>query len=344
MELFVKLRFSPDEITTIENIVRHNDCFITHMTEDVYSIRNYVLRLEYLDIYALLDRNFYTRIAALIEGIVPTPSNIEDYRWASAVLAFCQIAHINFDYASSLQEYASTQGSDAAIKQMHSLHLANNADPQIFVDLACGHRSCITRDLLLDIEPLPEACTLHDFEKPIPEFTIHYLHVLKILLLDREPIPNEEKVIKLVDWMESEATFIAPVFILANLWFSPTSTKTPLDGRSKKAARRAAWDLAFIHNWRRHLASTDERPAIYAITRDKGLKNVARRLLANSAEELVGTTISAWAAKRKTGERIARHYDARLQAVSRQGNLRRRPSLDKIKEMSASYEKLLWGS
>lgn len=341
MDIFVQLNYSAQDITTVETIVRKNDSFIAHMTEDVYSIKNYILRIEPLDIYAILDRNFYTRIAALVDGIVPRAGDINDYRWAAAVLAFCQIAGINFDYASSLQEYASSQGGEAAIKQMHALHIANNADPKIFVDFACGRLNQITPDLISDVEPMLSAPAAEDLEGPISEFSVHYLHILKLFQLEREQISNKRKMIRLIDWMEDELNFVAPVFILAFLMFSPTAMKTIVDGRSQKSAKRAAWDLAFILNWRRHLES-DNRP-IYAITRDRGIKKLMSWFIVDDEVEGQKNLTAVWGKDRHIAESISRHYEARLDAVRKLGAARRVPSMEEVGKMCINLENQLWG-
>ena len=196
METLVFLRYPSQDIRQIEVIVRDRESFVALIEGDLYSIGQHIAERDSFKFSAMLDRNVYTRIAALVSGAELRTSEMDDLRWAAAILAFCQIAGITFDYASSLYELAHSKGGAAALENLGLFRIADNSDPGVFVDFAVGRTAKIEKESLavLSAKANPPA---KEFERVIPDFRINYTFALKIAELSLLQIPSAEKMIRL---------------------------------------------------------------------------------------------------------------------------------------------------
>src|SRR5262245_49046736 len=98
-------------------MVRASNCFVALVNGDLYEIGNHLASEEF-EFTAMLDRNVYSRIAALGAGSALPKSHLPEYRLAAAILAFAKITDITFDAASSLYEYASFKGGEEAVNDL----------------------------------------------------------------------------------------------------------------------------------------------------------------------------------------------------------------------------------
>ena len=239
---------------------------------------------------------------------------------AAAVLAFCQIAEITFDYASSIYELASAEGGMAAGAEISRFRIADNSDPRVFIDFALGRTTKIPESYLADV-PSQDRTDPAEFEKRTNDFRINYIHALKIAGLGKRPISPVEKMISLVDWMANKFIFGAPALLFANRYFSPNRFRRMIKGLRKKDIQNAAWDLTLVQNWRRAALKgiKGTNPAIL-MTGDKAVQDMARRITAESDDEFRRHLLEPWGKNSREGLRVFNHYRQTWEAASRDPN------------------------
>ena len=310
METILRLNYSKEDLDKISRLVRENESFVALVTGDLYAPTEYLLTSDLSRFTAMLDRNVYTRITALVRGENVPSHALDDHRWAAAVLAFCQIADITFHYESSLQEYASIKGGEAALADFECFHLADNCDPQAWIDFATGRSDSLDLSSVANIQPPESPPTAEELERPTYPFRVNYIFALKIALLDRETeIPPEQRMLKFIDWMETDFILGANALQFANLLFSPERMKGMLKKGSLRAAANVAWDLALIQVWKARALEchAKEEPLVLA-TRDKVVKYIADRLIASDDDEFRGFIVEPWDSVPAKGEAIFERY------------------------------------
>ena len=276
MESLIILRYQREDLDQISHLVRENDSFVSLITGDIYQVHQYLLPSELKNFTAILDRNLYTRVTALVRGDAIKPHASDDHRWAAAVMAFCHIAGITFQSGSSLQEYASFKGGHAALSDFDCFRRADNCDPKALIDFALGRTESIdlssVDDLLRPIST-PTASTL---EEPIYEFRLNYILALKIALLSLDQVNPGKSMLQFIDWMDKDFILTAPAFQFANLLFSPSRMKGMLRAGSLKHIRNVAWDLALVQHWRRcALKGNETQQPVLLITNPAIGKNLS---------------------------------------------------------------------
>lgn len=342
METLLILNYSKDDLEEIARQVRENDSFVALVTGDIYAIHEYLLPSSFGNFTAMLDRNVYTRVTALVRGQAIPDHAVDDYRWAAAVMAFCQIAEITFQYGSSLQEYASTKGGSSAVDDFECFHRADNCDPQAMVDFAVGRTSSLNLSSVADLAPPEEVPTAERFEEPIYEFRSHYIFALKIALLDAESSSPEQKMYRFMDWMEDEFILSAGALQFANLLFSPARRKGMLKKRTLQDIRNVGWDLSLIHSWRRNaLKGAEISEPVLLVTRDKVVKLIANRLVASDDEEFRSHFVDQWEPVRAKGDAIFKRSVALNETVQSQWGRRKLPTDDELDTMTADFERQL---
>jgi hypothetical protein len=307
-EALIILDYPPEDIFGIQKLVKARETFVALVFGDLYEVMRYHDPRHGLKFLGYLDRNLYSRISALASGRSFHESELADLRWAAAVLAFCQIAEITFDYASSIYELASAKGGAAAGEEISCFRIADNSDPRIFIDFALGRITRIPESRLADVQSEHKVDPA-EFEKRTNDFRINYIQTLKIAELDQRPIAQVEKVISLVDWMVNEFMFGAPALLFANRYFSPNRFRRMIKGHRKKDIQNAAWDLTLLQNWRRAALKgiKGTKPAIL-MTGDKAVRDVAGRMTAESDAEFRRHLLEPWGNNSRDGLRIFNHY------------------------------------
>src|ERR1051325_3959350 len=202
-EAIIILDYAPADLFEIQNLVKSRETFVALVFGDLYEVMHYHDPRHGLEFLGYLDRNLYSRISMLASERIPQDRELKDLRWAAAVLAFSQIARITFDYASSIYELASWRGGAQADEEVQRFRLADNSDPQIFIDFALGRTNHIPKAMLVDVTN-ENSVDPAEFEKRTSDFRINYIHTLKIAELSRRPIEPVEKMIALIDWMADE--------------------------------------------------------------------------------------------------------------------------------------------
>jgi hypothetical protein len=148
-----------------------------------------------------------------------------------------------------------------------------------------------------------------EFEKRTNDFRINYIHALKIAELGQRAIRPVEKMIAFLDWMANEFMFGAPALLFANRYFSPNRFGRMIKGLTKNDIQNAAWDLTLVQNWRRAALKgiKGTKPAIL-MSGDKALKDVARRITAESDDEFKRHLREPWGHHSRDGLRVLNHY------------------------------------
>ena len=322
METLLALPYPKEDLDEISRLVRENESFVALMTGDIYNIRHYRIPSPVSNFSAILDRNVYTRVTALVRGKQLPDHALADHRWAAAVIAFCQIAGIRIHYASSLQEYASAKGGASALDDLECFHKADNCDPKALIEFAMGRTDTLDLSSVekLKVPDLPVSAK--DFEEPIYEFRLNYILALKIALLDRDSKnPPEKRILSFIDWMDNEFRLGSAALQFANLLFSPARMKGMLKKRNLKDVRNIAWDFALIQNWRgRALEGTTNSEPVILATRDKVVKFIARRLVSATDEEFRSFLLDPWEPSLAKGEAVFQRYMELHQKLSSQAS------------------------
>jgi len=301
------LPYNKEDLDSISDLVSQNESFVALVEGDLYAIDQYHLPSVLSNFTAILDRNIYTRILAVFRGQEIGIHAINDHRWAAAVMAFCQIADITFQYASSLQEYASIKGGEAAVADLRSFHKADNCDPSAWLDFAVGRTSTLDVSSVQDLEEPENIPSPADFERPIYEFRVNYIFALKIVTLSFQNAAPERLMVNFLDWMEDEFVMGAGATHFANLLFSPARMKGMLKKRSLRDVQNIAWDFATLQNWRRcALAGAEKSEPVILITRDKVLKYMTQRLVASDFDEFKALLTAPWQSVPTKGEQVFR--------------------------------------
>jgi len=141
---------------------------------------------------------------------------------------------------------------------------------------------------------------------------------LKIAELARREITGLEKMISFIEWMRSDFMFGSPALHFANRYFSPTRYARMLKGFSKRHIRNAAWDLTLLQNWRRNvLKGIDQNRTALLMSGDTALKDIARRLTAETQDEFITQVRDVWGRDSPLGVKVFRTYCEEWEAAER---------------------------
>lgn len=339
MESIVILNYLEKDIAKVIDLVRKNDSVVAMLDGDVYEIKNYLYPSELSNYTAILDLNVYTRVTTLVNDQTIKEKDVEGCRWAAAIMAFCQLAKINFYYSSSLQEYASLKGGLAAVTDFESFHRADNCEPQALVDFAVGKVKSLDLSSVADLGPPSNVPAASEFEKEIYEFRTSYIYVLKLALLDREPISQEDKMMLFMNWMECDYMLSAGALHFANILFSPSRKRKMLKKRTISDIKNVGWDLALVHTWRlRALEGRERSEPVLLFTGDKTIKCVAKRLATSDEEDFREYIVGPWKSHSQIGEKIYERAKQLNALVESRWADREPPSDEQLNKMTSEYE------
>jgi len=307
-EALIILDYPPADIFAIQELVKSRETFVALLFGDLYELMHYLDPRPGFQFLGYLDRNLYSRISSLVTGRALRPNELTDLRWAAAVLAFSQLAKITFDYASSIYELASAKGGAEAEEEIERFRIADNSDPRLFIDFALGKLPKIPKSAFADV-PKENKVDPAEFEKRTNEFRLNYIFALKIAELSQRAVRPIDKMIALIDWMRAEFMFGSPALLFANRYFSPNRFRRMIKGFTKRDIKNAAWDLTFVQNWRRAALKGIEanKPALL-MSGDKAVRDVARRITAESEDEFTNHLREPWGRNAPDGLRIFSHY------------------------------------
>jgi hypothetical protein len=307
-EALIILDYPPKDIFAIQELVKGRETFGALLNGDLYEVMHYLDPRQGFEFFGYLDRNLYSRVSALVTERTLRQNELADLRWAAAVLAFSQLAKITFDYASSIYELASAKGGAEAGEEINRFRIADNSDPQLFIDFALGRLSQIPKSAFADV-PKENKVDPAEFEKRTNEFRLNYIFALKIAELSQRPVKPIDKMIAFIDWMRAEFMFGSPALLFANRYFSPNRFRRMIKGFTKRDIKNAAWDLTFVQNWRRAaLKGIETKKPAFLMSGDKAVRDVARRVTAESEEEFTNHLRELWGRNSLDGLRIFNHY------------------------------------
>jgi hypothetical protein len=342
MEYIIRLEYPAMDILKLQDLLRQEDCFVALLDGDFYNIAAYLDPTDKRSFTALLDRNVYTRITSIVEGTISDTEDKSHYRWAAAVLAFCQIADITFYYDSSLDEYASKQGGSKALAEFDAFHLADNSDPKIFLDFSVGNTDSISSEIFKKVPEAKDRPEPVAFENPRSRYYLNYVAILKIAILSREEIEPVDRMLQFLDWMYSEFMFGAPAMRFANIYFSPQRHRRMIKNFQKPGIENAAWDLSLVQYWRKMAikGAADDSPVLL-ITRDKAMREIAKGLVAESDEEYETSFTKPWGSRNNSGSKIFQKYCDLSQKAESDPN-RTVLSEDDVKRITVTLEEELF--
>lgn len=119
----VETEFNPVLCYPIEVTVRENNPLITSpsTTEDIYSLKEYIIRGDGVKLNVLLDNNILTRLIHLAKGneIQGDEKSIKAYQYCCAVMCFFILGNFQIETNIALYEKASKNGHLSAIDDHH---------------------------------------------------------------------------------------------------------------------------------------------------------------------------------------------------------------------------------
>lgn len=341
MESILFLNYPQEDIDGIEGIVREGDVFTALLIGDLYRIFHYLNPAHGMRFFALLDRNIYTRITALIDEPSCDRTNLDDLRLAAAILAFLQIADVTFDYNSSLYELGWTTSGVNAVSALKRFNILDNSDPQLFIDFALGKTDKIDPERLAITTPRSSLPHAAEYERRLNDFRINYIFSLKIAQIADSEGDGLSKLFKFFDWMYSDFILGSPATLFALRYFSPNRIRRMLKGRSKRDLENAAWDMTLVQNWRRHaLEGLDNSQPYLLVTRDRAVTDMGRRITAESNDEMLQSLREMWGTRRGDAQKIFDEYTALMQrAASPNVTERKLPKYEAHLELMAELER-----
>jgi hypothetical protein len=145
--------------------------------------------------------------------------------------------------------------------------------------------------------------------------------------------------------MHSDYLFGAPATQFANLYFSPTRQRKMVKDYTESGIKNAAWDMSLVQYWRKAALSgaENDRPVLL-ISRDKAVRAIATRLVAETEEELFSHIASGWGAKNDHGRQIFERYRQIWDSIENPNSSRTTPTITDITEMTKTMEEQLYSS
>lgn len=284
---------NPEDVPALEVLLHDANPFVsvaldTHNPYRLIQYRQHVAA-DGEPIRALLDRNLTTRISRLAAGAVVSHSEetAKSDRVAAGCMAFLAAAGIGLQPNVSLYELAAAVGGDKAIEEFSLFRLAEEVQPQAFLNVALQRASFIHPDTVEDartrVLPNGSGAQSSDLEVPLRQFRAQLATLTKLAILDRTPLDNIEKFRRLLLWSDEDAFFSGAALGFATIFLGTKRRGSMLKGiRSTdfqaclKGLRNAAWDLTYIAYWT-SLARTEEGKALWLLcTNDTVCKAVAR--------------------------------------------------------------------
>ena len=228
------------------------------------------------DARLLVDRNMFSRWMALTTA----PSLTEHHRLAAGLLAFAQSSGILVEPNMALYEGAAASSSEGATRELRLFRRLDESDPQLLADVALGRRGGLDES---DLAPAPTELPEVDFSQRLKAWRRHYVILLKIATLELDPtLDSLARVSEALNWMHRDFIFTAPATVFAFHYLSPRARRkgllkglrSPDRSRAIEGVRNAAWDLALMTEWDRHIRR--HGGAVLIATRDQWVARLVR--------------------------------------------------------------------
>lgn len=261
-------------------------------------------RVEGLETILLPDRNIVSRLAQIAKGESLVGPDFSQRQIAAAILAFAQCLEIRIEPSVAFHELAPTQGNSAAHDELAWFRVADNGNPQEWVDVALGLADRVhTIGTPKSVEPF-------DLARPLSRWRRNYAVMLKIAQLELSPkLSPIDRALTLFQWMNSDFIIAGPAAVFACIYFAPLnpprqgllkSLRSPNRERAISGVKNAAWDITHISDFVRRINESVEGNQVRYIfaTLDEGLRTITRLVVgslsdASPADELA-ISLSQW--------------------------------------------------
>ena len=283
----------PDDFARLMECLRNKHVFVPGFDaskSDVYSPVTYLdLQTHYkTKTIIVADRNLVSYWISLVKG----NATKHDGRCAAAVMAFAMYADILIEPSMALYEYAFVKGNDAANDDLHWFRVADNADVELWLDMALGRTDRIEIQCVTS-EPIRKQ-TRVDFEMPLRRWRRNYILCLKLAELELLNGDSERRFREFLRWMYDDYLIGWPATLLASYYLAPNSSRKGLlknirsEDRNKavEGVRNATWDITLLTEWAYACTESSKRNEIRVLaTLDKRLRILAEMVLASTESE-----------------------------------------------------------
>lgn len=290
--LTIGLSVPNSDVDAIEQMLFAQNPFVASFSHDlasVYSILTYhQQRLHYNTTSFLLpDRQIISYIRTLFTGgEVPETER----RLVGAIMAFAIMAEIKIEPRMAMFEYADTNGVDAAWEDLCIFRHADNAGAELFTNLALGRISSIPAAARYRPSRRNLTKPTNFLQPRISTFDFCYPFILKIASLERSSASQLEKILAFEKWMMDEYLLGSSGALFGNLYLSPNRLKkmiknlnSPQKSLRLRGVRNAAWDIAFIQEWKELVRRESETNQIWlGVSNDKAVLKTASRMLSTN--------------------------------------------------------------
>ena len=363
----VDLPISPDDFTALESLVSSANPFLIQPSTitDKYNLTEYVHSATFQDVslYALLDNNIFTRVAAFSRGVklsTEQESRKVD-QLAAAVMVFFLLGDFWLEPNIALYEKAWRSSHEHAKSELDGFRVAGHIHPQHNTDLALGRIEHITSQALEDakinsaISAEKNIGTVNaaNFEKILTHWKTSYLFLLKVTELWRTTNDDLNKAKALIDWMKNDAFYSAVSAVFGMLLLSPSSPAKMIKGigssnkgKLHSGLQNAAWDCVYVKHWVNRARLSASNTIWFLCSNDKALKQVADTLLHRQGEDMSYKVIQhmeeTWGAKK--GKLLYEYYNEQTQTTNHSSHERRqlvKHRMDNIDNMISELETIL---
>lgn len=130
---------------------------------------------------------------------------------------------------------------------------ADNANPQILIDIALGRSNSLPANELCSVKTSRFTALKGD---DIHRWKLHYGLTLKIAAIEQSGGNDDKKVREYLEWIYRDYVFLASAVIFGIIYFSRQRIRKMLKGlnsgeieKVKRGLRNAAWDMTLAHYW-----------------------------------------------------------------------------------------------
>lgn len=256
-----------EDTQAIQQLLRKHSLLIpgNYNADDPYDFITYLhaAKTNGHEFKTLFDRNLISPLVQLAKGnaLPKDAGSAKVFQLSAANLAFCILAEIFVEPAMALYEYASSTSHAEAASDHRYFRIADNVDPQCYIDIALGrinrlplrHLHDLQADSMIALEAVREA----NFERPLNLWKPQYLYVLKTVDLLRSGLNRRAAAEALLQWQADDAFYnaTASLFCLTAMSHHPPKAGMIKDVYNKsisavqKGIRNAAWDICLVFQW-----------------------------------------------------------------------------------------------
>ena len=282
----VHIPFDHKDIKAIEDKIKERDIIRTVYSDEEFNQYTLGSYLEEVHVHgskfvALFDRNIFSDIIAVARNRGTKGGRIPDtQRTACALLAFLQISKTLIEPGMAIYEYIDSGHFELAKDELSIFRAADNAHPQIFIDIALGRLDTLPAHALTPLK-------IKNIEKleaeNIYRWKLHYGLTLKIALIEKAGGRSIEKIKTYLEWMYEDYIFSAPAIVFGVIYFSGKRISKMIKNLNSgnvtnmvKGLRNTAWDMTIAHYWSKRAIERKKHGEFWILcTADKALKEMA---------------------------------------------------------------------